>query len=101
LAECEGRRLRLSRLAADVGLSVSRVSRIVDALQGRGLVSREPYPGDTRATDACLTVAGLALARDAQARHLADVQRLFFDRLGPGDVELLGAVFTSLSSHAS
>ena len=101
LAECEGRRLRLSRLAQDVGLSVSRVSRIVDALHERGLVNREPYPGDTRATDACLTVDGLALARDAQTHHLADVQQLFFDRLSPGDVELLGAVFASLSSRQS
>src|SRR5438045_462864 len=62
LAASEQHRRQLSRLAADVELSLSRVSRIIDSLERRGLVEREPYPGDTRATNACLTAAGLALA---------------------------------------
>jgi DNA-binding MarR family transcriptional regulator len=93
LAASEQRRRRLSRLASDVGLSVSRVSRIVDSLERRGLVARRPYPGDTRATDACLTEAGLGLANQAQARHLADVQRVFFDHLTQAELRTLAEVF--------
>lgn len=96
LAAAEQRRRQLSRLAAEVELSLSRVSRIIDSLQRRGLVRREPYPGDTRATNACLTDEGLALVRQAQASHLADVQRLFFDRLSESELQTLGEVFTRL-----
>jgi DNA-binding MarR family transcriptional regulator len=99
LAVAEQHRRRLSRLARDVGLSLSRVSRIVDSLERRGLVAREPYPTDTRATDACLTDAGFELARQAQAGHLADVQRLFFDRLTAVEVETLANVFARLRSE--
>lgn len=94
----EGRR-RLSRLATDVALSVSRVSRIVDSLQRRGLVKREPCRDDTRATDACLTQAGRDLAQAAQATHRAGVQRLFLDRLSDDEIATLGVVFTRLRSR--
>lgn len=97
LASADDRRRRLSWLAGDVGLSVSRVSRIVDALERRGLVERRPCPEDTRATNAWLTDAGLALVRDAQAEHLADVQRRFLDRLSPAELRTLGRVFTRLT----
>jgi DNA-binding MarR family transcriptional regulator len=100
LAAADHRRRRLSRLAGDVGLSLSRVSRIVDSLERRGLVARQPYPDDTRATDACLTEAGYALLLEAQARHVADVQRVFFDRLGEAELETLGRAFTRLLAGA-
>lgn len=98
LASSEQRRQRLSRLADEIGLSVSRVSRIVDALERRELVERSPYPGDTRATNACLTDAGLALLAEAQCRHLADVQRAFFDRVSEAELLTLGEVFMRLLS---
>jgi DNA-binding MarR family transcriptional regulator len=96
LAASEHYRRRLSRLAIDVDLSVSRVSRLVDSLQRRGLVERRPYPGDTRATNACLTAEGLALARQAQISHLAEVQRLFLHRLTDDELRTLAAVFARL-----
>lgn len=101
LAASRGRRRRLSRLADDIGLSVSRVSRIVDALARRGLVERRPYPADTRATDACLTEAGGVLVQSAQAHHQADVERLFLDRLSAEELELLSGVFARLRSAAA
>jgi DNA-binding MarR family transcriptional regulator len=97
LARADERRRRLSRLADDVELSLSRVSRIVDALERRGLVERRPCPEDTRATNAWLTDAGLALVREAQAEHLADVQHRFLDRLSTDELDTLGRVFTRLA----
>src|SRR3954464_8964840 len=38
LAAADGRSLRLSALAAATGLSLSRISRIIDTLEGRELV---------------------------------------------------------------
>jgi DNA-binding MarR family transcriptional regulator len=101
LAGADQRRRRLSRLAGDVGLSLSRVSRIVDSLERRGLVARKPYPNDSRATDACLTEAGYALLLEAQGRHVADVQRVFFDRLTEDELETLGRAFAQLLAEAA
>jgi DNA-binding MarR family transcriptional regulator len=96
LAASDRRRRRLSWLAGDVKLSVSRVSRIADALERRGLLERQPCEEDTRATYACLTDAGLALAREAQASHLADVQDRFLNRLSERDLCALGETLARL-----
>jgi DNA-binding MarR family transcriptional regulator len=94
LAAAEDGILRLSTLAGEMGLSLSRVSRIVDALEARGLVERRPCPSDARATNAWLTPAGLALAREAQATVFASIQARFFDQLAEDEVEVLASVFT-------
>ena len=96
LAAAPARTLRLTVLAQDMGLSLSRVSRIVDALESRGLLEREQCPADARAINAHLTTGGAALARRAQATHRVGVQRLFFERLDEQQVATLAAVFTNL-----
>src|SRR5215210_6505705 len=62
---------RLSAVAAAAGLSLSRVSRIVDTLEQRGLVERRPSPDDARAVEGHVTAAGRALVREAQATHFS------------------------------
>jgi DNA-binding MarR family transcriptional regulator len=101
LAAADDRRRRLTGLAADVGLSLSRVSRIVDGLERRGLVAREPCPEDARATNARLTDAGLTLAHEAQAAHLEDVHRSFLDQLSAPEVRVLAKVFGRLAPAAA
>jgi len=100
LASAPDRRLRLSVLAAEAGLSLSRVSRIVDSLEGRGLVERQPCPLDARAINAQLTASGLELARAAQATHLAAVRERFFDRLSEREIAALARVFGRLAPDA-
>lgn len=101
LAAADRHRLRLSQLAAEANLSLSRVSRIVDGLEGRGLIRREACPSDARAVEAHLTEAGLALARAAQATHVDSVRARFLDRLAPGEAELLAAVFARFAPGAA
>lgn len=101
LAAAPGRQLRLSALAQASGLSLSRVSRLIDLLESRGLVSRRPCRQDARAVEAHLTDAGLQLAREAQGTHFASVQRRFFDQLQPGELEVLARVFGRLSPRAA
>jgi DNA-binding MarR family transcriptional regulator len=93
LARADGRTLRLTTLAHETGLSLSRVSRILDTLQQRGLVERRADTKDTRAKNAWLTPHGLELLRVAQHTHFAGVERLFFDRVSEQDVETLARVF--------
>ncbi len=97
LAAADDRQLRLSALAHEAGLSLSRVSRIVDLLEARKLVRRESCAQDARAVEAHLTDRGLRLARDAQATHFASVQQSFFDKLEPGELEVLAEAFGRLS----
>lgn len=101
LAVAPDRCLRLSSLAAEAGLSLSRVSRIAVLLESRGLIDREPCPQDARAVEAHLTPAGRELVGQAQATHLASVQRLFFDRLGEGELDVLASVFARFSPRAA
>ena len=88
--------LRQTALADAMGLSLSRVSRIVDVLEWRGLVERAPCPRDGRATNVTLTPQGRALTVTAQEALFAFVERAFFAGLSDEETETLAAVFTRL-----
>src|SRR3954467_12264428 len=53
-AAADGAALRLSALANETGLSLSRISRIVDTLEARELVQRRSSTEDARAVEAHL-----------------------------------------------
>ncbi|HEX2087036.1 MAG TPA: MarR family transcriptional regulator [Solirubrobacteraceae bacterium] len=93
LARADEQTMRLSALADAAGLSLSRVSRIIDGLEKRGLVERRPDAVDTRAKNAWLTPAGLELLRAALKTHFDGVERVFFDRIAEDDVATLARVF--------
>jgi DNA-binding MarR family transcriptional regulator len=99
LAAAPGRRARLSVLAATTGLTLSRISRIVDGFEERGLVERRTCVEDGRATNAWLTDAGLELVCEAQAAHVSDVQRVFFDGLSATELETLAGAFARLADQ--
>lgn len=101
LAGAPGRALRLSRLAEATGLSVSRISRIVDTLESRELVERKPHMLDARAVEAHLTRKGLDLVRKAQASHFAAVQKRFFDELSESEIQALASVFGRFAPRAA
>jgi DNA-binding MarR family transcriptional regulator len=101
LGAAPDRCLRLSSLAAEAGLSLSRVSRIAVMLETRGLILRRPCPDDARAVEAHLTPDGLKLMREAQQTHFESVQRQFFDQLTDREVDVLGAVFARFSPRAA
>lgn len=101
LAAADGRCLRLSVLAGATGLSLSRISRIVDALGRRALLHRVPCADDARAVDAQLSPAGLTLAREAQASHFASVGERFFAHLDPDELATLAEVFGRFAPRAA
>lgn len=101
LAAADDRQLHLTALAAASGLSLSRVSRIIDTLQDRELVSRLACPNDARAVHAKLSDAGLDLVLRAQATHFASVQAAFFDQLDAEEIATLARVFGRFAPRAS
>lgn len=61
---------RLSLLAERLRIAPRSVTEVVDALEDKGLVRRQPDPGDRRATVVRLTADGeSAAARIRQLRH--------------------------------
>lgn len=101
LAAAPERSLRLSALAAACGLSLSRISRIMDALQARGLVERRAVEGDARAVEGHLTDEGLKLVRCAQKAHFEAVQRSFFEQLSNDEIATLASVFSRFAPRAA
>jgi DNA-binding MarR family transcriptional regulator len=93
LAAADDRALRLSALATATGLSLSRISRIIDTLEARKLVERRSSAEDARAVEAHLTDAGLQLVREAQGSHFASVQQRFFAQLSEDEIAVLARVF--------
>jgi DNA-binding MarR family transcriptional regulator len=93
LATADDQMLRLTTLADVAGLSLSRVSRILDGLEQRGLVERRADAADARAKQAAITASGIELLRAAEKTHFDGVQRAFFDQLQDSDVETLARVF--------
>jgi len=96
LAEQPGRRMRMSDLAAGILQPRSSVTRIVDGLERRGLVDREPSRVDARGADAVLTDAGLALYRRAQRSHHDNVRALFLDRLSDAQLKQLASAWAAV-----
>ena len=101
LAVADGGCLRLSSLAQETGLSLSRISRVVDLLERRALVRRRPCESDARAVEAHLTESGRALAAETQVTHLDFVRRRFFDRLEPDELDTLARVFGRMAPGAA
>lgn len=101
LASAPGRSLRLSDLADQCGLSLSRISRIIDALQARGLVERKGVESDARAVLAHLTKAGLRLVKAAQCSHFEAVQRTFFEHLTTDEIQTLADIFGRFAPRAA
>jgi DNA-binding MarR family transcriptional regulator len=87
LAVADDRRLRMSELAERVVLSRSGVSRLVDRLEGNGLVARRACPTDARGSWAELTPAGMDRLRAAAPVHLRGVEAHFLSTIDEQDRE--------------
>ena len=96
LARADDRTLRQTDIAEAMGLSFSRVSRLIDTLEARGLVERRPCPTDARAVNVTLTSDGEALARRAQDAVFAFVEERFFASLDEEEIATLASVFPRL-----
>jgi DNA-binding MarR family transcriptional regulator len=87
LARSPDRRLRMTDLTAQTSLTSSGITRVVDRLVDRGLVSREACASDRRSTYAVITAAGQQLIAAALPGHLELIERWL---LGPLDAEQRG-----------
>jgi DNA-binding MarR family transcriptional regulator len=92
LSEQDGR-LRMCDLAERVQLSRSGLTRLVDRLEGAGLIERARCSSDARGAWAVLTDEGAERFRAARLTHLAELRRLFLGRLSADELRALGDLF--------
>jgi DNA-binding MarR family transcriptional regulator len=77
-----------AEIMADLGVTSANITRLVDALEDSGLVSRQPHPTDRRVTYVSLTDAGRAAAST-----LAPAMIQFMDQMSRGFSEKEKAQF--------
>ncbi|MCW2941297.1 MAG: MarR family transcriptional regulator [Actinomycetia bacterium] len=88
----------VSGLGACTMLSRSQVSRVLDAMQDRGLITRTPSPSDARSVAVALTPAGRELFTDADATRRESLAEVFTGRLGTDDLTALIRVWQKLKA---
>ncbi len=97
LSEAPNRELRMADLATATDLSASRMTRLVDDLQSRGLVTKTASSSDARGNVARLTARGMAKLKTAWPVHLESVHSRFLDFI---DTEALDGVASALAEVA-
>jgi DNA-binding MarR family transcriptional regulator len=90
--------LRMSDLVDAVLLSQPALSRLVDRLDVRGLVSRDTDPADRRGVLVTLTDAGAAAQQRVGARHARSVERRMRAALSPDDMHALQRICERLQA---
>jgi DNA-binding MarR family transcriptional regulator len=83
----------MSDLASQALLSQSRVSRIIDQLEARGLVERQTCTEDSRIVYAVITDRGRQELRAAEETHRRGVESQLFGRLSAREVHRLAEIF--------
>src|SRR5277367_735710 len=99
LSEAPNRELRMADLANATDLSASRMTRLVDDLQSRGLLKKTASTSDARGNVARLTPRGVAKLKSAWPVHLASVRRCFFDCIDPAVVEGVAKALAEVALH--
>jgi DNA-binding MarR family transcriptional regulator len=100
LAHAPERVLRRVDLADRVLLSASGITRLLDGLEGSGLVARATCKSDGRVVYAELTDQGYEKLREASETHLAGVGSLFIERFTRPEVETLAGLLGQLPGNA-
>ncbi|HUC15950.1 MAG TPA: MarR family winged helix-turn-helix transcriptional regulator [Acidimicrobiales bacterium] len=99
LSEAPNRELRMADLASATDLSASRMTRLVDDLQSRGLVTKTASSSDARGNVARLTPRGMAKLKSAWPVHLASVRRRFLDCIDAAAVERVAKALAGVAAH--
>jgi DNA-binding MarR family transcriptional regulator len=99
LSEAPNRELRMAELANAAALSPSRITRLVDDLQSRGFVARQPSSSDGRGNVAILTTQGLTKLKSAYPEHLASVRRRVFDHMEPTTIDRTAQALSGLAAE--
>lgn len=88
-----------SELAASTMVTTGAMTKRIDRLEDRGLVTRRQSDVDGRGRVIALTAKGRELIDEAFTAHLANERRLLDEALTPSDVAALERVLTTWLAH--
>lgn len=94
-------RMRMSELADSALLSRSGLTRLVDRLEGAGMLERRACPDDARGYFAALTARGRLTFRDARVTHLEGVRRRFLRHFSEEELVRLAEVWERVEPGAA
>ena len=93
--------MRMSELADSVRLTRSGLTRLVDRLEGAGLLERRQCSSDARGFHAAITAAGRRAYRDAHATHLAGVRERFLRHFSAEELGRLAELWERIEPRAA
>jgi DNA-binding MarR family transcriptional regulator len=99
LSESPDQTRRMSELVADVPITPSGLTRLMERLERQGMVSRQKADGDGRGHLAVLTDTGLDRLREAWPVHLDQVRRLVMDNLCELDLPALTRAMEAITAN--
>ncbi len=100
LSVAPGGRLRMHELARAVVLSRSGLTRLVDRLEGAGLLAREPDPADRRGSYAAITAEGRVLLRRMWPVYAAGIAEHFGGHLDDDEARVIAAALGRVADAA-
>ena len=101
LSRADGNALRRVDLAAQLLLTASGVTRLLDGLERAGYVEKASCETDARVTYAVLTDAGRAKLEQASSGHVASVRALFEERFDEQELAQLAELLGRLPGAAA
>jgi DNA-binding MarR family transcriptional regulator len=101
LSEAPDRQLRMCDLADQLRLTRSGLTRRLDGVLKKKLVSRVQSQEDGRVVFAQITTKGFDLLVKVAPVHLQSVRRLMIDLLTPAEIKAMGSAFGKISDNLS
>jgi DNA-binding MarR family transcriptional regulator len=99
LSEAPDQRLRMCDLADSLRLTRSGLTRRMDGVLKKKLVTRVQSEEDGRAAYASLTPKGFELLKHVAPEHLESVRRLMIDLLSPAEIKAIASAFSKISRN--
>jgi DNA-binding MarR family transcriptional regulator len=99
LSEAPDQRLRMCDLADSLRLTRSGLTRRMDGVLKKKLVTRVQSAEDGRAAYASLTPKGFELLKQVAPEHLESVRRLMIDLLSPTEIKAIASAFSKISKN--
>lgn len=95
LGRSPGGAMRMTQLAEEMTMTTSGLTRLVDRLETKGLVQRQPCPSDRRGFNAVLTDAGRSRLDSVLPHHIEHIAH-HLSVLSPAEIETLRRLLSKL-----
>ena len=99
LSEAPGHELRMCDLAESLRLTRSGLTRRMEGVLKKKLVSRVQSKEDGRVAYAQITPKGMELLKEAAPEHLESVRKYIIDLLSPSEIKAIATAFTKIANN--